>query len=61
MTMMYDLFFAFLQTGRYREARKIIEVSTHMDKDAVIITKLTNLTFLFFDSAILCFSRGKWV
>lgn len=27
MTMLYDLFFAFLQTGRYREARKIIEVS----------------------------------
>lgn len=27
MTMLYDLFFAFLQTGRYREARKIIEVT----------------------------------
>lgn len=26
--MLYDLFFAFLQTGRYREARKIIEVKT---------------------------------
>lgn len=26
MTMLYDLFFAFLQTGRYREARKIVEV-----------------------------------
>lgn len=25
MTMLYDLFFAFLQTGRYREARKICE------------------------------------
>uniref|UniRef100_A0A1A7XIN2 Leucine-rich PPR-motif containing n=1 Tax=Iconisemion striatum TaxID=60296 RepID=A0A1A7XIN2_9TELE len=25
MTMLYDLFFAFLQTGQYREARKIIE------------------------------------
>uniref|UniRef100_A0A8C5HAN3 Pentacotripeptide-repeat region of PRORP domain-containing protein n=1 Tax=Gouania willdenowi TaxID=441366 RepID=A0A8C5HAN3_GOUWI len=25
MTMLYDLFFAFVQTGRYREARKIIE------------------------------------
>ncbi|KAK9541331.1 hypothetical protein VZT92_001384 [Zoarces viviparus] len=25
MTMLYDLFFAFLQTARYREARKIIE------------------------------------
>lgn len=25
MNMLYDLFFAFLQTGRYREARKIIE------------------------------------
>uniref|UniRef100_A0A4W4ESS4 PROP1-like PPR domain-containing protein n=1 Tax=Electrophorus electricus TaxID=8005 RepID=A0A4W4ESS4_ELEEL len=25
MTVLYDLFFAFLQTGRYREARKIIE------------------------------------
>uniref|UniRef100_A0A667YIG4 Leucine rich pentatricopeptide repeat containing n=1 Tax=Myripristis murdjan TaxID=586833 RepID=A0A667YIG4_9TELE len=25
MTMLYDLFFAFMQTGRYREARKIIE------------------------------------
>ncbi|XP_033956567.1 LOW QUALITY PROTEIN: leucine-rich PPR motif-containing protein, mitochondrial [Pseudochaenichthys georgianus] len=25
MAMLYDLFFAFLQTGRYREARKIIE------------------------------------
>ena len=29
MTMLYDLFFAFLQTGRFREARKIIEVNTH--------------------------------
>lgn len=29
MTMLYDLFFAFLQTGRYREARKIIEVNAH--------------------------------
>ena len=27
MTMLYDLFFAFLQTGRYREARKIMEVN----------------------------------
>lgn len=26
MSMLYVLFFAFLQTGRYREARKIIEV-----------------------------------
>lgn len=26
--MLYDLFFAFLQTGRYREARKIVEVQT---------------------------------
>uniref|UniRef100_A0A8C6T4Z8 Leucine rich pentatricopeptide repeat containing n=1 Tax=Neogobius melanostomus TaxID=47308 RepID=A0A8C6T4Z8_9GOBI len=26
MRMLYDLFFAFLQTGRYREARKIIEM-----------------------------------
>lgn len=25
MSMLYDLFFAFLQTGRYREARKVIE------------------------------------
>uniref|UniRef100_G3P982 Leucine rich pentatricopeptide repeat containing n=1 Tax=Gasterosteus aculeatus aculeatus TaxID=481459 RepID=G3P982_GASAC len=25
MTMLYDLFFGFLQTGRYREARKIVE------------------------------------
>uniref|UniRef100_A0A8C7GD60 Leucine rich pentatricopeptide repeat containing n=1 Tax=Oncorhynchus kisutch TaxID=8019 RepID=A0A8C7GD60_ONCKI len=25
MTMLYDLFFAFMQTGRHREARKIIE------------------------------------
>uniref|UniRef100_A0A4W3H1D8 Leucine-rich PPR motif-containing protein, mitochondrial n=1 Tax=Callorhinchus milii TaxID=7868 RepID=A0A4W3H1D8_CALMI len=25
MTMLYDLFFAFLQTGKYKEARKIIE------------------------------------
>lgn len=39
MSMMYCLFFAFLQTGRYREARKIIEVSSHMDKDDVIGTK----------------------
>lgn len=29
MSMLYVLFFAFLQTGRYREARKIIEVQTH--------------------------------
>lgn len=27
MTMLYDLLFGFLQTGRYREARKIIEVT----------------------------------
>lgn len=33
MTMLYDLFFAFLQTGRYREARKIIEVNTHTHKN----------------------------
>jgi leucine-rich PPR motif-containing protein len=26
MTMLYDLFFAFLQTGNYKEAKKIIEV-----------------------------------
>lgn len=26
MTMLYDLLFAFLQTGRYKEARKIMEV-----------------------------------
>ncbi|KAH0622753.1 hypothetical protein JD844_025357 [Phrynosoma platyrhinos] len=26
MTMLYDLFFAFLSTGKYKEARKIIEV-----------------------------------
>lgn len=26
MMMLYDLYFAFLQTGRYKEARKIIEV-----------------------------------
>ena len=31
MTMLYDLFFAFMQTGRYREARKIIEVGFHAD------------------------------
>lgn len=29
VNMLYDLFFAFLQTGRYREARKIIEVISH--------------------------------
>ncbi|XP_067844873.1 leucine-rich PPR motif-containing protein, mitochondrial [Heptranchias perlo] len=27
MTMLYDLFFAFLQTGKYKEARKIIETA----------------------------------
>lgn len=32
MTMLYHLFFAFLQTGRYREARKIIEVKKHEDQ-----------------------------
>lgn len=26
MMALYDLFFAFLQTGKYREARKVIEV-----------------------------------
>lgn len=31
MTMLYDLFFAFLQSGRYREARKIIEVNSFKD------------------------------
>lgn len=29
MTMLYDLFFAFLHTGKYKEARKIIEVGLH--------------------------------
>lgn len=28
MMMLYDLYFAFLQTGRYKEARKILEVGT---------------------------------
>lgn len=28
MMMLYDLYFAFLQTGRYKEARKILEVSS---------------------------------
>lgn len=35
MAMLYDLFFAFLQTGRYREARKIIEVNTHTHKRTI--------------------------
>lgn len=26
MSMLYDLFFAFLHTGNYKEAKKIIEV-----------------------------------
>lgn len=26
MTMLYDLFFAFLSSGKYKEAKKIIEV-----------------------------------
>lgn len=26
MMALYDLFFAFLQTGKYKEARKVIEV-----------------------------------
>ena len=29
MTMLYDLYFAFMQTKRFREARKIIEVLAH--------------------------------
>ena len=29
MTMLYDLYFAFMQTNRFREARKIIEVLTY--------------------------------
>lgn len=29
MAMLYELLFAFLQTGRYREARKIVEVKPH--------------------------------
>lgn len=43
--MLYDLFFAFLQTGRYREARKIIEVKTQTG--AVLFPFHMNAMFLF--------------
>lgn len=45
MTMLYDLFFAFLQTGRYREARKIVEVKTQTE--AVLFPFHLNTMFLF--------------
>lgn len=45
MTMLYDLFFAFLQTGRYREARKIIEVKTQTG--AAFSPFHVNVMFLF--------------
>uniref|UniRef100_A0A3Q0RVT7 PROP1-like PPR domain-containing protein n=1 Tax=Amphilophus citrinellus TaxID=61819 RepID=A0A3Q0RVT7_AMPCI len=35
MTMLYYLFFAFLQTGRYREARKIIEKNVNAEKSSL--------------------------
>lgn len=55
MTMLYDLFFAFLQTGRYREARKIVEVKTQTG--AVLIPFHINATFLFsFTSSFLALS-----
>ncbi|KAF4016265.1 hypothetical protein G4228_008102 [Cervus hanglu yarkandensis] len=41
MTMLYDLFFAFLQTGNYKEAKKIIEVET--------LEKLVELTQKLFE------------
>lgn len=55
MTMLYDLFFAFLQTGRYREARKIVEVKTQTG--AALIPFHINATFLFsFTSFFLALS-----
>lgn len=56
MTMMYDLFFAFLQTGRYREARKIIEVGTHMDRDGLLVPNWQIWLFLFFGADILTYT-----
>ncbi|KAH0515163.1 Leucine-rich PPR motif-containing protein, mitochondrial [Microtus ochrogaster] len=41
MTMLYDLFFAFLQTGNHKEAKKIIEVET--------LEKLVELTEKLFE------------
>lgn len=46
MTMMYDLFFAFLRTGRYREARKIIEVK-HIE------TRGPRVGFLLFPTSLM--------
>lgn len=51
MTMLYDLFFAFLQTGRYREARKIIEVKTHKQEPSCfrwMLSSGTSTWFFFF-------------
>lgn len=46
--MLYDLFFAFLQTGRYSEARKVIEVKcnngTQPEKQKKIIIKAALLS-----------------
>lgn len=42
--MLYDLLFAFLQTGRYREARKIVEVKAHTG--AALCPFHTNVIFL---------------
>lgn len=50
MTMLYDLFFAFLRTGRYREARKIIEVNTECEWMNLLIklshSVILNITYL---------------
>lgn len=50
--MLYVLFFAFLQTGRYREARKIIEVPTHDHKNSKqrrqAVRPNMRLNFLYF-------------
>lgn len=46
MTMLYDLFFAFLQTGRYREARKIVEVQTQAESALFPLSFFPTLSFL---------------
>lgn len=54
--MLYYLFFAFLQTGRYHEARKIIEVKTQAEAVlfAFHINAMLLLSFTSFFSTSLC-------
>lgn len=49
MTMLYDLFFAFLSTGKYKEAKKIIEVRLTVIIQLFRVFIRMHLTFLTFN------------